>query len=128
MRNATVILLLASAFVLGCSRERSGQAQDASTSAKESSEIRRHGTEQTQRHIYLSSTDLAKELNEHCGKASAAIDRASERLSGSSPPNMKQLAAEVAEAKQNMAACMKMVHGVEENAFGAAAEPENSPR
>lgn len=36
---------------------------------------------------------------------------------------MKQLAAEIAEATQNMAACMKLVHGVEENAFGTAAEP-----
>jgi hypothetical protein len=118
MRILFAITMLASSFCLSCSREGSPNSppQNPKLPVTQSQDRSR-----TNRHVYLSSADLAKELSEHCGKASDAIDRATALVSARMP-DTKQLSVQLDEAKKSMSTCMTMVHGVEENASGSGAE------
>lgn len=125
MRILVAVMMLA-ILCMSCSRERSpiGSQQNSKETVSPAAQSPKLSNEN--RHVYLSSVDLAKELNEHCGKASAAMNRAAELVSARTP-DLKELSSRLDEAKRSMSSCMTMVHGVEENVLGAEAE-ENGER
>lgn len=124
MRILCAVTILTSVLFLSCSRE---QSLDNSRQRKENvpSSTKSADPSAVNRHINLSSKDLAKELAEHCTKASNALDRAATLVS-SERPDKAQLAVEIDLAKENMSTCMTMVHGVAEDALGAEAEHNSS--
>lgn len=112
------LLLAACMATGGCSR--TGQEQGpARTEGGSSPPLESEGT---QRHVYLSSTELAIELQEHCAAANEALNAAATELSGSRRPNLNQARAKVAEAQKKMDYCLKMAHGIAESTLGTAAE------
>jgi len=81
-----------------------------------------------QRHVYLSSKELAIELQEHCPAANDALEAAATELRGSARPNLDKVRSKVAEAQNRMDYCMKMAHGIAESTLGSAAEKGASRR
>lgn len=126
MRLLCGIIILASALSLSCSRERSQHASQQNPSEPGSLETQSEEASRAKRHVYLSSVDLAKELSEHCGKASDAISHAAALVSARATLDTKKLITRLDEAKKSMSTCMTMVHGVEENALGAGAEQDSN--
>ncbi len=124
MRIPLSLLLASCMVVAGCSRT----GQERQPTSTEAGSTRPEETQEMQRHVYLSSTELAIELQEHCAAASDALKAAAEELSGSSKPNVNEVRRSVAEAQKKMDYCMKMVHGIGETTRGAAAEKGPSRR
>lgn len=119
MRISLSMLLAACMVTVGCSRtghEQPPASQEAASSR----------SEETQRHVYLSSTELAIELQEHCAIASDALKAAATKLGSSSKPDLGEVRRNVAKAQQKMGYCMKIVHGIAELTRGNAAE-QNRP-
>lgn len=121
MRNLFAVVILITVLFLSCSREPSPNTSHQSPEGSSKPAAKSPDRSSDNRHVYLSSTDLAKELSEHCGKANDALNRAA-YLVTARMPDTKQLSAQLDDAKKSMSSCMTMVHGVEENALGAGAE------
>lgn len=128
MQLFIVVLLLTFGITFGCSHESSQSTPQPSTSPTASVDAPPRQGSEAKRHVYLSSTDLAKELREHCGAASTALDRAESRLSASLRPDLQKLEGDLTDARKNMSNCMTLVHGVEENAIGNAAENDTKTK
>ncbi|MDT8068960.1 MAG: hypothetical protein ROO76_12425 [Terriglobia bacterium] len=121
MRNLFAVMILSSVLCLSCSREPSPNTSHQNPEGSASPAAKSPDRSSENRHVYLSSTDLAKELREHCGKASDALNRAAALVSARMP-DTKRLSVQMDDAKKSMSTCMTMVHGVEESALGAGAE------
>jgi len=109
---------------LGCSR--TGEEQAPGTTEAGASQPAETG--ETQRHVYLSSRELAIELQEHCAAADEALKAAGTELRVSSKPNINEVRAKIAEAQKRMDYCLKMAHGIAESTLGTAAEKGPSKR
>lgn len=121
MRILFAIAMIASTPYISCSREPSPSTSHQNLEGSASPAAKSPDRSSENRHVYLSSADLAKELSEHCGKANDALNRAAYMVTARIP-DTKQLSAQLDDAKKSMSSCMTMVHGVEENALGAEAE------
>lgn len=124
------MLAIAIVALVGCSRI-SQQASSAKSQKPEQVEQ----SSPRGKHVFLSPTDLAKELQQHCGKAHSAMQELTNLLNNASQTSdpamlrrfVQQAQAPAAEASQNMQTCMTMVHGMQEQHLGEPSTGNQRP-